>query len=183
MGPCSKAPWQEVTRHLPSCVLLLDLNRTDSYAQTRCLQTEPEVLYDMHVVRLQSTYDRCPLELVRCIKHILQSEQRLVQEATDVSVHVRRLILRGPTTGGREGIQDARTTFRDDLQQSPRIFWGPAIFQRQINSNSKICASDLLYLLPSALLYHLQQLNISETHSVHCGSVSPLINKHVGSVL
>lgn len=34
----------------------------------------------------QSTYDRCPLELVRCIKHILQSEQRLVQEATNVSV-------------------------------------------------------------------------------------------------
>uniref|UniRef100_A0A3Q4IF86 Signal transducer and activator of transcription n=1 Tax=Neolamprologus brichardi TaxID=32507 RepID=A0A3Q4IF86_NEOBR len=32
-----------------------------------------------------STYDRCPLELVRCIKHILQSEQRLVQEATNAS--------------------------------------------------------------------------------------------------
>lgn len=40
----------------------------------------------MCVVYLQSTYDRCPLELVRCIKHILHSEQRLVQEATDVSV-------------------------------------------------------------------------------------------------
>lgn len=37
------------------------------------------------VISLQSTYDRCPLELVRCIKHILHSEQRLVQEATDVS--------------------------------------------------------------------------------------------------
>ncbi|XP_042363363.1 signal transducer and activator of transcription 5B-like [Plectropomus leopardus] len=36
--------------------------------------------------QLKSTYDRCPLELVRCIKHILHSEQRLVQEATDVSV-------------------------------------------------------------------------------------------------
>uniref|UniRef100_H2MH80 Signal transducer and activator of transcription n=1 Tax=Oryzias latipes TaxID=8090 RepID=H2MH80_ORYLA len=36
-------------------------------------------------VPLQSTYDRCPLELVRCIKQILQSEQRLVQEATNVS--------------------------------------------------------------------------------------------------
>ncbi len=37
------------------------------------------------VLFLQSTYDRCPLELVRCIKHILHSEQRLVQEATNVS--------------------------------------------------------------------------------------------------
>uniref|UniRef100_A0AAQ6ALB2 Signal transducer and activator of transcription n=1 Tax=Amphiprion ocellaris TaxID=80972 RepID=A0AAQ6ALB2_AMPOC len=32
--------------------------------------------------QLKSTYDRCPLELVRCIKHILHSEQRLVQEAS-----------------------------------------------------------------------------------------------------
>uniref|UniRef100_A0A668AIR1 Signal transducer and activator of transcription n=1 Tax=Myripristis murdjan TaxID=586833 RepID=A0A668AIR1_9TELE len=35
--------------------------------------------------QLKSTYDRCPLELVRCIRHILHSEQRLVQEATNVS--------------------------------------------------------------------------------------------------
>ncbi|XP_030019145.1 LOW QUALITY PROTEIN: signal transducer and activator of transcription 5B-like [Sphaeramia orbicularis] len=35
--------------------------------------------------QLKSTYDRCPLELVRCIKHILQSEQRLVQEATNAT--------------------------------------------------------------------------------------------------
>uniref|UniRef100_A0A8C7QZG8 Signal transducer and activator of transcription n=1 Tax=Oncorhynchus mykiss TaxID=8022 RepID=A0A8C7QZG8_ONCMY len=33
--------------------------------------------------QLKSTYDRCPLELVRCIKHILHSEQRLVQEANN----------------------------------------------------------------------------------------------------
>uniref|UniRef100_A0A1A8RRH5 Signal transducer and activator of transcription n=2 Tax=Nothobranchius rachovii TaxID=451742 RepID=A0A1A8RRH5_9TELE len=33
--------------------------------------------------QLKSTYDRCPFELVRCIKHILQSEQRLVKEATN----------------------------------------------------------------------------------------------------
>ncbi|CAB1312169.1 unnamed protein product, partial [Coregonus sp. 'balchen'] len=33
--------------------------------------------------QLKSTYDRCPLELVRCIKHILHTEQRLVQEATN----------------------------------------------------------------------------------------------------
>ncbi|MGH0156592.1 UNVERIFIED_CONTAM: hypothetical protein FKN15_031763 [Acipenser sinensis] len=35
--------------------------------------------------QLKSTYDRCPLELVRCIKHILYTEQRLVREATDSS--------------------------------------------------------------------------------------------------
>ena len=34
----------------------------------------------------QSTYDRCPLELGRCIKHILYTEQRLVREATNVSM-------------------------------------------------------------------------------------------------
>uniref|UniRef100_A0A672GSX8 Signal transducer and activator of transcription n=1 Tax=Salarias fasciatus TaxID=181472 RepID=A0A672GSX8_SALFA len=38
-----------------------------------------------YATQLKSTYDRCPLELVRCIKHILQSEQRLVQEATNAS--------------------------------------------------------------------------------------------------
>uniref|UniRef100_A0A8C7WQD5 Signal transducer and activator of transcription n=1 Tax=Oryzias sinensis TaxID=183150 RepID=A0A8C7WQD5_9TELE len=35
--------------------------------------------------QLKSTYDRCPLELVRCIKHILYTEQRLVREATNVA--------------------------------------------------------------------------------------------------
>uniref|UniRef100_A0A4W6CTI5 Signal transducer and activator of transcription n=1 Tax=Lates calcarifer TaxID=8187 RepID=A0A4W6CTI5_LATCA len=35
--------------------------------------------------QLKSTYDRCPLELVRCIKHILYTEQRLVREATNSS--------------------------------------------------------------------------------------------------
>uniref|UniRef100_A0AAQ4RTQ5 Signal transducer and activator of transcription n=1 Tax=Gasterosteus aculeatus aculeatus TaxID=481459 RepID=A0AAQ4RTQ5_GASAC len=38
--------------------------------------------------QIKSTYDRCPLELVRCIKHILHSEQRLVQEATDSSAGI-----------------------------------------------------------------------------------------------
>uniref|UniRef100_A0AAY5EFK7 Signal transducer and activator of transcription n=1 Tax=Electrophorus electricus TaxID=8005 RepID=A0AAY5EFK7_ELEEL len=33
--------------------------------------------------QLKSTYDRCPLELVRCIKHILYTEQRLVKEASN----------------------------------------------------------------------------------------------------
>uniref|UniRef100_A0A8C5B608 Signal transducer and activator of transcription 5B-like n=1 Tax=Gadus morhua TaxID=8049 RepID=A0A8C5B608_GADMO len=35
-----------------------------------------------YATQLKGTYDRCPLELVRCIKHILHSEQRLVQEAS-----------------------------------------------------------------------------------------------------
>lgn len=34
----------------------------------------------------QNTYDRCPMDLVRCIRHILYNEQRLVQEANNVSV-------------------------------------------------------------------------------------------------
>lgn len=33
--------------------------------------------------QLQSTYERCPLELVRCIKHILSTEERLVQSANN----------------------------------------------------------------------------------------------------
>ncbi|NWJ03355.1 STA5B protein, partial [Crypturellus undulatus] len=32
---------------------------------------------------LQNTYDRCPMELVRCIRHILYHEQRLVREANN----------------------------------------------------------------------------------------------------
>ncbi|CAM9263677.1 unnamed protein product [Lampetra planeri] len=35
--------------------------------------------------QLKSTYDRCPLELVRCIKHILNSEQRLIHEASNAN--------------------------------------------------------------------------------------------------
>ncbi|XP_061079469.1 signal transducer and activator of transcription 5B-like [Conger conger] len=35
--------------------------------------------------QLKSTYDRCPLELVRCIRHILYMEQRLLQEANSSS--------------------------------------------------------------------------------------------------
>lgn len=38
------------------------------------------------VVLFQNTYDRCPMELVRCIRHILYNEQRLVREANNVSV-------------------------------------------------------------------------------------------------
>ncbi|XP_044527823.1 signal transducer and activator of transcription 5A isoform X4 [Gracilinanus agilis] len=38
-----------------------------------------------YATQLQSTYDRCPMELVRCIRHILYNEQRLVREATNCS--------------------------------------------------------------------------------------------------
>ncbi|KPP68165.1 signal transducer and activator of transcription 5B-like, partial [Scleropages formosus] len=38
-----------------------------------------------YATQLKNTYDRCPLELVRCIKHILYTEQRLVREATNAS--------------------------------------------------------------------------------------------------
>uniref|UniRef100_A0AAQ5Z8G3 Signal transducer and activator of transcription n=1 Tax=Amphiprion ocellaris TaxID=80972 RepID=A0AAQ5Z8G3_AMPOC len=41
--------------------------------------------YASHVGSRTYTYDRCPLELVRCIKHILYTEQRLVREATNSS--------------------------------------------------------------------------------------------------
>uniref|UniRef100_A0A8C5FVR8 Signal transducer and activator of transcription n=1 Tax=Gadus morhua TaxID=8049 RepID=A0A8C5FVR8_GADMO len=46
-----------------------------------------------YATQLKGTYDRCPLELVRCIKHILHSEQRLVQEATNVSSTSKRLFM------------------------------------------------------------------------------------------
>lgn len=37
-----------------------------------------------HATQLRSVYEACPMELVRCIKHILYTEQRLVQEASNV---------------------------------------------------------------------------------------------------
>ncbi|MCI4383879.1 hypothetical protein PGIGA_G00031910 [Pangasianodon gigas] len=38
-----------------------------------------------YATQLKSTYEACPMELVQCIKHILYTEQRLVQEASNVS--------------------------------------------------------------------------------------------------
>ncbi|XP_025063067.1 signal transducer and activator of transcription 5B isoform X4 [Alligator sinensis] len=38
-----------------------------------------------YATQLQNTYDRCPMDLVRCIRHILYHEQRLVREATNQS--------------------------------------------------------------------------------------------------
>nr|XP_021537416.1 signal transducer and activator of transcription 5B [Neomonachus schauinslandi] len=39
-----------------------------------------------YATQLQNTYDRCPMELVRCIRHILYNEQRLVREANNDAV-------------------------------------------------------------------------------------------------
>ncbi|XP_061872767.1 signal transducer and activator of transcription 5B-like isoform X1 [Colius striatus] len=36
-----------------------------------------------YATQLQNTYDRCPMELVRCIRHILYHEQRLVREVNN----------------------------------------------------------------------------------------------------
>ncbi|XP_036889228.1 signal transducer and activator of transcription 5A [Sturnira hondurensis] len=38
-----------------------------------------------YATQLQNTYDRCPMDLVRCIRHILYNEQRLVREANNGS--------------------------------------------------------------------------------------------------
>ncbi|XP_043910653.1 signal transducer and activator of transcription 5B-like isoform X1 [Protopterus annectens] len=45
-----------------------------------------------YATQLKNTYDRCPMELVRCIKHILYHEQRLVREATNPSSPVGDLL-------------------------------------------------------------------------------------------
>ncbi|KAG7257331.1 hypothetical protein CRUP_000806 [Coryphaenoides rupestris] len=70
----------------------VDLDNPAEEAKAKHLLDRLEdVFYAAHqlqgtaVVRALGTYDRCPLELVRCIKHILHSEQRLVQEATNAS--------------------------------------------------------------------------------------------------
>lgn len=55
---------------------------------------------------LQNTYDRCPMELVRCIRHILYHEQRLVREANNVSEAIRsprRLQHRGDGSNTEDG--------------------------------------------------------------------------------
>ncbi|KAG8446643.1 hypothetical protein GDO86_014188 [Hymenochirus boettgeri] len=38
-----------------------------------------------YATQFKNTYERCPMELVRCIRHILYHEQRLVREATNSS--------------------------------------------------------------------------------------------------
>uniref|UniRef100_A0A5S6L7Z8 Signal transducer and activator of transcription n=1 Tax=Xenopus tropicalis TaxID=8364 RepID=A0A5S6L7Z8_XENTR len=45
-----------------------------------------------YATQFKNTYDRCPMELVRCIRHILYHEQRLVREASNVSSPVGGLV-------------------------------------------------------------------------------------------
>ncbi|KAK1331179.1 hypothetical protein QTO34_009128 [Cnephaeus nilssonii] len=45
-----------------------------------------------YATQLQNTYDRCPMELVRCIRHILYNEQRLVREANNGASPVGMLV-------------------------------------------------------------------------------------------
>ncbi|XP_075033016.1 signal transducer and activator of transcription 5B [Mixophyes fleayi] len=45
-----------------------------------------------YATQFKNTYERCPMELVRCIRHILYHEQRLVREATNSSSPVGGLV-------------------------------------------------------------------------------------------
>uniref|UniRef100_A0A7D9NLR1 Signal transducer and activator of transcription n=1 Tax=Xenopus tropicalis TaxID=8364 RepID=A0A7D9NLR1_XENTR len=45
-----------------------------------------------YATQFKNTYDRCPMELVRCIRHILYHEQRLVREASNSSSPVGGLV-------------------------------------------------------------------------------------------
>ncbi|KAI7797355.1 Stat5.2 protein [Triplophysa rosa] len=58
--------------------------------------------------QLKSTYDPCPLELVRCVKHILYTEQRLVQDASNASSPGA-----GPVDGTPQRYQQINQTFEE----------------------------------------------------------------------
>ncbi|KAM3923766.1 signal transducer and activator of transcription 5B [Leptodactylus fuscus] len=45
-----------------------------------------------YATQFKNTYERCPMELVRCIRHILYHEQRLVREASNSSSPVSGLV-------------------------------------------------------------------------------------------
>ncbi|XP_044153997.1 signal transducer and activator of transcription 5B [Bufo gargarizans] len=45
-----------------------------------------------YATQFKNTYERCPMELVRCIRHILYHEQRLVREASNSSSPVGGLV-------------------------------------------------------------------------------------------
>ncbi|XP_053309806.1 signal transducer and activator of transcription 5B [Spea bombifrons] len=45
-----------------------------------------------YATQFKNTYERCPMELVRCIRHILYHEQRLVREATNSTSPVGGLV-------------------------------------------------------------------------------------------
>nr|XP_055031343.1 signal transducer and activator of transcription 5B [Misgurnus anguillicaudatus] len=58
--------------------------------------------------QLKSTYDPCPLEFVRCVKHILYTERRLVQEASNASSPGA-----GPVDGTPQRYQQINQTFEE----------------------------------------------------------------------
>uniref|UniRef100_A0A671NHT1 Signal transducer and activator of transcription n=1 Tax=Sinocyclocheilus anshuiensis TaxID=1608454 RepID=A0A671NHT1_9TELE len=58
--------------------------------------------------RKADSYDPCPLELVRCVKHILYTEQRLVQEASNASSPGS-----GPVDGTPQRYQQINQTFEE----------------------------------------------------------------------
>lgn len=80
MGFFVSAVWALERRRLPATKLARHAYGGRATRQRLTSANSTHVL-----LLLQSTYDRCPLELVRCIKHILYTEQRLVREATNVS--------------------------------------------------------------------------------------------------
>uniref|UniRef100_A0A673KJR0 Signal transducer and activator of transcription n=1 Tax=Sinocyclocheilus rhinocerous TaxID=307959 RepID=A0A673KJR0_9TELE len=61
-----------------------------------------------YATQLKSSYDPCPLELVRCVKHILYTEQRLVQEASNASSPGL-----GPVDGTPQRYQQINQTFEE----------------------------------------------------------------------
>ncbi|XP_026133358.1 signal transducer and activator of transcription 5B-like isoform X1 [Carassius auratus] len=61
-----------------------------------------------YATQLKSSYDPCPLELVRCVKHILYTEQRLVQEASNASSSGS-----GPVDGTSQKYQQINQTFEE----------------------------------------------------------------------
>ncbi|XP_056325797.1 signal transducer and activator of transcription 5B isoform X2 [Danio aesculapii] len=61
-----------------------------------------------YATQLKNSYDACPLELVRCVKHILYTEQRLVQEASNTSSPGS-----GPVDGTPQRYQQINQTFEE----------------------------------------------------------------------
>ncbi|TRY64753.1 hypothetical protein DNTS_017803 [Danionella cerebrum] len=61
-----------------------------------------------YATQLKNSYDPCPLELVRCVKHILYTEQRLVQEASNASSPST-----GPVDGTPQRYQQINQTFEE----------------------------------------------------------------------
>ncbi|KAK2536156.1 hypothetical protein Q9233_003365 [Columba guinea] len=91
-----------------------------------------------YATQLQNTYDRCPMELVRCIRHILYHEQRLVREANNKHLQINQTFeeLRLIT-------QDSENELKK-LQQTQEYF----IIQYQENMRLQAQFSQLSHLGP-----------------------------------